>query len=249
MKINIKKIIFFLVIIYGILICNSICFGNDCQKCKDKMGDEADNFKHETISINDVVQLRSKWRAATWHVEGTKNAVKVESQRTGEKKQWILATGDEKQEFGLSNDQYISIKGQQEGDVWVWYDPFGLDKKKGTHIKIEDLRDELGSTKRATIIDVTSDPTQYNPSDIDRESASKIENATSKILTIISNVGIAVSVIVLAILGVKYMLGSVEDKAEYKQDMIPYLIGALLLFGITGFLKILIAIGQKISAT
>ena len=45
------------------------------------------------------------------------------------------------------------------------------------------------------------------------------------------------------------MLGSVEDKAEYKQDMIPYLIGALLLFGITGFLKILIAIGQKISAT
>ena len=250
MKINIKKIIFFLVIIYGILICNSMCFGNnDCEECKKRMGDEADNFKHQPMSINDVLQLRSKWRAATWHVEGTPGAIEVESQKTGEKKNWIEANGNSDQKFGLSNDQYISVRALRAGSVWVWYDPFGFDKKKGTHIIIKDLRDNQENTVNATILDVTSDPTQYNPTDIDTKSASKIENATSKILTIISNIGIAVSVIILAILGVKYMLGSVEDKAEYKQDMIPYLIGVLLLFGITGFLKILIAIGEKISAT
>lgn len=96
--------------------------------------------------------------------------------------------------------------------------------------------------------DVTKKSEDYKPSDIDDTSATKIEKATSKVLTVVSNIGIAVSVIVLAILGIKYMLGSIEEKAEYKQDLIPYLVGALILFGITGFVKILMIIGEKISS-
>ena len=42
------------------------------------------------------------------------------------------------------------------------------------------------------------------------------------------------------------MIGSVEEKAEYKKDLIPYLIGALILFGITSFVKILMAFGEQI---
>lgn len=33
------------------------------------------------------------------------------------------------------------------------------------------------------------------------------------------------------ILGIKYMLGSTEQKATYKKSMLPYLVGAVLLFG------------------
>ena len=33
------------------------------------------------------------------------------------------------------------------------------------------------------------------------------------------------------ILGIKYMLGSVEEKASYKKSMMPYLIGSVLIFG------------------
>lgn len=87
------------------------------------------------------------------------------------------------------------------------------------------------------------DPTSY---DINAESATKIENITSRILTTISNIGIVISVIMLAVLGVKYMLGSVEEKAEYKAGLFPYVIGAFILFGITGFVRILLAIGDKI---
>lgn len=96
--------------------------------------------------------------------------------------------------------------------------------------------------------DVLDDIDAYDPSshELDGTSASRIENVTSKILTVISNIGIAVSVIMLAVLGIKYMLGSVEEKAEYKEGLIPYVIGAFILFGITGFIKILIAIGDKI---
>lgn len=67
------------------------------------------------------------------------------------------------------------------------------------------------------------------------------------ILGIISNIGIIMSVLMPAILGIKYMLGSVEDKSEYKKDMIPYLVGSVLLFGICGIVKILQAIGENIN--
>ena len=73
------------------------------------------------------------------------------------------------------------------------------------------------------------------------------EDNVSKVLTAVSNVGIGVSVLVLAILGIKYMLGSVEEKAEYRQDLMPYLIGAMILFGITSFVKVLMIIGDKLN--
>lgn len=50
------------------------------------------------------------------------------------------------------------------------------------------------------------------------------------LITIITTIGIVVSVIVLIILGLKYMLGSVEEKAAYKKTLLPYVIGAALVF-------------------
>ncbi len=46
----------------------------------------------------------------------------------------------------------------------------------------------------------------------------------------VQGVGSIVSVLALVIIGVRYMLGSIEQKAEYKKIMIPYLVGAIFLF-------------------
>lgn len=57
--------------------------------------------------------------------------------------------------------------------------------------------------------------------------------ATDKIgraLGYIQVVGIVVSVVALILIGLKYMLGSVEEKAEYKKTLIPYIIGTFILF-------------------
>lgn len=53
----------------------------------------------------------------------------------------------------------------------------------------------------------------------------------STVLTVVTNVAIILAVVLIAILGVKYMMGSLEEKAEYKKSMMPYLIGAVLVFG------------------
>ena len=55
----------------------------------------------------------------------------------------------------------------------------------------------------------------------------------NNIVTIIQVVGIVIAVIVLLVIGIKYMMGSASEKAEYKKTMIPYIIGAVLIFGAT----------------
>lgn len=94
-------------------------------------------------------------------------------------------------------------------------------------------------------VDVLDNAENYIPTD--EASDGRLESKVSIILTVITNIGIVLAVLMVAILGVKYMLGSVEEKAEYKKDMIPYLVGACLLFGITVIVKVLQQIGQSIN--
>ncbi len=57
------------------------------------------------------------------------------------------------------------------------------------------------------------------------------ETAANRILGLLQIVGSFVAVGGLMILGIKYMTGSAEERASYKKSMIPYVIGAVLLFG------------------
>lgn len=58
----------------------------------------------------------------------------------------------------------------------------------------------------------------------------KIDTLGNQIITIVSTIGSIASVVVLIVLGIKYMMGSAEEKAEYKKTLLPYIIGAVLIF-------------------
>lgn len=58
----------------------------------------------------------------------------------------------------------------------------------------------------------------------------EISTAGNKIVQIVSTVGSILSVIVIIVLGIKYMLGSVEEKASYKKTLLPFIIGAAFIF-------------------
>lgn len=77
---------------------------------------------------------------------------------------------------------------------------------------------------------------------------SGIEGVGSNIVSIVTTIGIIVAVIVLLILGIKYMMGSASEKAEYKKTMIPYLVGAVLIFGASAIAKAVIAMTGSITA-
>lgn len=69
-------------------------------------------------------------------------------------------------------------------------------------------------------------PEDYKPNQI-TEMAYAFSKA-SIVLGFIRNISIVVSVIVLMTIGVKYIIGSVEEKANYKQTMVPYVIGCIM---------------------
>lgn len=59
----------------------------------------------------------------------------------------------------------------------------------------------------------------------------EVQTLGQNLVGIIQTAGVVVSVVILLVLGIKYMMGSAEEKAEYKKSMLPYLVGALILFG------------------
>lgn len=62
-----------------------------------------------------------------------------------------------------------------------------------------------------------------------------IKNVGSQVVGILQTVGIVLSVVVLIVLGIKYMMGSTEEKSEYKKTFIPYIVGAALIFAASVF--------------
>lgn len=68
---------------------------------------------------------------------------------------------------------------------------------------------------------------QYKPTDI--TDAGSLISKAGVIVGIIRNIGIVVGVIGLTAIGVRYMFASITEKAEYKETMMPYLLGCVLL--------------------
>ncbi len=86
------------------------------------------------------------------------------------------------------------------------------------------------------IILVSTSVFAASPSETVNINTSNTENVTNignRILGIIRVVGTIVSVGMLIVLGIKYMMGSAEEKAEYKKTLFPYFIGAILIFAAT----------------
>ena len=76
-----------------------------------------------------------------------------------------------------------------------------------------------------------------------------ITNIGGQIITIVSTVGSVASVIVLVILGLKYMMGSAEEKAEYKKTLLPYVIGAGLVFAASSIAGIIFSFTSSLGST
>ncbi len=56
------------------------------------------------------------------------------------------------------------------------------------------------------------------------------DNMANRIVGALTYGGMALAVIMLIVIGIKYMVGSAEEKAEYKKTLVPYVVGAILIF-------------------
>lgn len=83
-------------------------------------------------------------------------------------------------------------------------------------------------------------PNDWKPGSISSVSgADKFFDFSNRVIGTIQVFGSISSVVALVLLGIKYVIGSAEEKAEYKQTMKPYLIGAIMVFTMTNILGII----------
>lgn len=86
----------------------------------------------------------------------------------------------------------------------------------------------------------TSDSEKINPTDWnpwsslnDAEIPQTLSDKIGPIVKGIQNIGVAISVIVLMIIGFKTMTGSIEEKSAYKESLSGYIIGIILVLSMT----------------
>lgn len=74
----------------------------------------------------------------------------------------------------------------------------------------------------------------------------KIKEVSDKIYFIFMAIGSAIIVIVGAILGIQFILGSTEEKAKIKEALIPYTIGVIIIYGSWGIWKMMVIAMQEL---
>lgn len=74
------------------------------------------------------------------------------------------------------------------------------------------------------------------------ENKKELSSTLDFLYNLLLGIGIVVAVIVGTLLGIKYMIGSVEEKAEYKETLFAYLISCVVVFGAFGIWRIAILI-------
>ena len=73
-------------------------------------------------------------------------------------------------------------------------------------------------------------------------SETSIRDIINNIYNILFPLGVVTTVIVGGILGIKFMIASVEDKAKIKESLVPYIVGCVVIYGAFGIWKICIEI-------
>ena len=74
----------------------------------------------------------------------------------------------------------------------------------------------------------------------------KLKNVSNTIYNILLTVGVMIAVLVGAILGIKLMLSSVDEKVQAKKLLVPYVVGCIVIFGGFGIWKLVVTILQGV---
>ena len=73
----------------------------------------------------------------------------------------------------------------------------------------------------------------------DTNIAPELIKIRGQIIAIIQVIGVAVASIMLIVIAIKYISSAPNEKAELKKHMIPFIIGAIMIFACVGIVEII----------
>lgn len=74
----------------------------------------------------------------------------------------------------------------------------------------------------------------------------QIIGISKSIYNVLLTLATAVAAIIISVLGIQFITGSIEQKAKIKEQLIPFIIGCVVVFGSLGIWKLIISIGSSI---
>lgn len=74
-----------------------------------------------------------------------------------------------------------------------------------------------------------------------------VQDEVEKIYNILFAIGVVLTVLAGAILGIKFMAGSIEEQAKIKELLMAYIVGCIVVFGTFTIWKIVITIASQIA--
>ena len=79
------------------------------------------------------------------------------------------------------------------------------------------------------------------------KTANAINDIVTTVITIARVIGVAVAIVMLLVVAMKYMTAAPGEKADIKKSAVVYVVGAIVLFAVTGILGIINAFSSNIS--
>lgn len=73
-----------------------------------------------------------------------------------------------------------------------------------------------------------------------------VNNIVSSVITIARIVGVTVAIVMLLVVAMKYMSAAPGEKADIKKSAVVYVVGAIVLFAVTGILGIINSFSSNI---
>lgn len=70
----------------------------------------------------------------------------------------------------------------------------------------------------------------------------QLKQSSDLIYNILLGIGVILSVLVGAFLGIKIMWGSIEEQTKAKEALIPYVLGCVVIFGAFGIWKLVVTV-------
>ena len=74
----------------------------------------------------------------------------------------------------------------------------------------------------------------------------RLKDTSNTLFRILSSLGMIMAVVISGVLGIQFMMASVEEKAKIKEQLIPFVIGCIVIFGAFSIWKIVIDVGNRL---
>ncbi len=94
--------------------------------------------------------------------------------------------------------------------------------------------------------DSNFNPSEFNSGGVDSKVTDVVETTSETVVAALRVISVAIAIIILLVIAMKYMMSSAGDRADIKKHAVAYVVGTFILFAAAQIIAILIEASDKL---